>query len=159
MRITIILLVTAIAGIAVGTGVAAWSFYRFPEQANLELGLVEPEKNLTEGFPSVEVDEKEYDFGAMDSHLTGKHAFVFRNVGKAPLKLVAGPTTCKCTLSDIGDGSIPPGGAGEVTLEWHGRDFVGPFSQTATIKTNDPRNLTVELKVRGEMIEDRKSVV
>lgn len=158
MRITIILLVTAIAGIAVGTGVAAWSFYRFPEQANLELGLVEPEKNLTEGFPSVEVDEKEYDFGAMDSHLTGKHAFVFRNVGKAPLKLVAGPTTCKCTLSDIGDGSIPPGGAGEVTLEWHGRDFVGPFSQTATIKTNDPRNLTVELKVRGEMIAKARLV-
>ncbi|NLS93771.1 MAG: DUF1573 domain-containing protein [Planctomycetaceae bacterium] len=158
MRITIILLVAAVAGTALGAGIAARSFYRFPEQSNLELGLVAPEKNLTEGFPSVEVDEKEYDFGAMDSHLTGKHAFVFRNVGKAPLKLEAGQTTCKCTLSDIGDGIIPPGESGEVTLEWHGRDFVGPFSQTATIKTNDPRNLLVDLKVHGEMIAKARLV-
>ena len=158
MRITIILLMTAIAGIALGTGVAARSFYRFPEQSNLELGLVAPEKSLTEEFPSVEVDEKEYDFGTMDSHLTDKHAFVFRNVGKAPLKLEAGHTTCKCTLSDIGDGVIPPGESGEVTVEWHGRDLVGPFSQTATIKTNDPRNLLIDLKIHGEMIAKARLV-
>ncbi len=150
MRITILLLIVAIAGTAFGSGLATWHFYRLPDQESIESGLT-ADIDPSHKHPAVEVDETEYDFGSMDSNATGTHDFVFRNVGQAPLKLEAGRTTCKCTLSDIGDGVIPPGGSGTVSLEWRGKDRVGPYTQEATIITNDPQKLTVDLKIDGVM--------
>ncbi len=153
MRITIIVLLLAVVGgVALGSGLAARSFYRFPDQESIELGLVAPERDLAEKHSSVEIEEAEYDFGAMDSHAVGNHDFVFRNLGNAPLELEAGATTCKCTLSDVADGVIPPGGAGKVSREWNGKGNLGPFTQTATIITNDPENITVSLQIHGHML-------
>lgn len=151
MRITIILLLAIVAGLALGSGLAAWSFYRFPDQDSIELGLVALETDSSEKHPSVEVDEEEYDFGTMDGHASGSHEFIFRNVGEAPLELEAGSTTCKCTLSDVADGVIPPGGSGKVDLEWNGKGNLGPFTQTANIITNDPKNPTIKLRIHGHM--------
>ncbi len=152
MRTTIILLFLAvILGAAFGSGFAAWSFYHLAEQPSLERGILAPVVDSTQKYPSVEVDEIEHDFGAMDSQATGKHGFVFRNVGEGPLELKKGSTTCKCTLSDIGSGVIPAGESGTVTLEWSGKTIVGPYAQTANILTNDPEKPRIELRIRGEM--------
>ena len=152
MRITIILLlVAAIAGAAFGSGFAAWSFFELPEQPSLERGILAPSIDSAKEYPSVEVDETEYDFGSMDSQATGTHKFLFRNVGNAPLELKKGSTTCKCTLSDIGDAVVQPGESGAVTLEWNGKTAIGPYVQSANILTNDPQNPRIELRIRGEM--------
>lgn len=149
MRITIILLAAVVLGAAFGSALAAWSFYRLPDYATVQHAASneDPDKK----YPSVEVNEDDYDFGAMDGHATGTHEFIFRNVGDAPLELEAGATTCKCTLSDIGDGSIQPGQSGSVTLEWKGKGLVGPFAQTASILTNDPKQRKVDLRIHGEL--------
>ena len=157
MRITIILLLAAVFGTAFGSAMAAWTFYRYPEHEALQqIANLDSDPNAR--HPAVEVSETEYGFGAMDSHATGTHEFVFRNVGDAPLQLEAGKTTCKCTLSDIGDGTIPPGGAESVTLEWRGKSLVGPYAQTATIFTNDPKKRKIDLKIHGEMIAKARLV-
>ncbi len=152
MRITAILLLLAVlGGAALGSGFAYWSFFELAPQPNLELGILSPKIDANKKYPSVEVNETEYDFGSMDSQASATHEFVFRNVGEGTLELKKGSTTCKCTLSDIGDGIIPPGGSGNVTLEWSGKTLVGPYVQTANILTNDPEKPKVELKIRGEM--------
>lgn len=151
MRITIILVLAACAGAAFGSGIAAWSYYSYPDRNVLEDGLTVAGTDPSHNDPMVEVDNPDFDFGSMDSHTTATHDFIFRNVGGAPLELEAGRTTCKCTLSEIGDDVILPGESGKVTLEWSGKDGAGPYSQTATIITNDPRKPTVELRIHGEM--------
>jgi hypothetical protein len=102
------------------------------------------------------VDEEQHDFGALDSHATGRYSFVFRNVGEGVLKLTKGDTTCKCTASLLGeDGSqaeVAPGGSTEVALEWKGKGFSGPFQQSATIHTNDPERPRVTLKISGRIV-------
>ena len=149
MRITIILLFVAVLGAAFGSAFAAWTFYRLPDYATVQQAA--STKDPGKKYPSVELDEDDYDFGSMDGHATGTHEFIFRNVGDAPLELEAGATTCKCTLSDIGDGSILPGQSGSVTLEWKGKGLVGPFAQTASILTNDPKKRKVDLRIHGEL--------
>jgi hypothetical protein len=74
-------------------------------------------------------------------------------VGHSPLTLRTGGTTCKCTIGDVPDTPVPPGGSVQVRLEWSALTNPGPFRQTATILTNDPRASRVELSVEGEVTE------
>jgi len=74
-------------------------------------------------------------------------------VGTAPLTIRVGPTSCTCTVGNVTDEAIPPGGTGEVRLEWTARSGSGPFQQTATVYTNDPLQSQLELSVRGEVTE------
>ena len=111
MRITITLLLAIILGTAMGSAIAAWTAFRYPEHETVTQEAI-ADAVAGKPYPAVEVGETEYDFGSMDSNATDSHEFIFRNVGDAPLTLEAGKTTCKCTLSDIGDGTILPGESG-----------------------------------------------
>ncbi len=96
-----------------------------------------------------EAAETEYNFGLMDPLTMGSHAFVVRNTGDAPLKLQAGPTSCKCTLSDVSDQAIPPGGESRVTVQWNTGRKNKFYAHDATIYTNDPTRRRLTFAVRG----------
>lgn len=99
--------------------------------------------------PQAVVDGPEFDFGIMDPLTVGTHVFIIRNAGPGPLDLRRGSTTCKCTLSELSDGVVPPGGQAQVRLEWNtgrSREF---YSHAATIHTNDPLQPSIDLRVSG----------
>ncbi len=98
--------------------------------------------------PQANPVETSHDFGLMDPLTMGRHTFVIRNEGTAPLLLKQGPTTCKCTLSKISRDAIEPGEEGGVVLDWNtGRDLV--YSHEATIYTNDPTQSAIRFRVHG----------
>jgi hypothetical protein len=103
--------------------------------------------------PRVVVQEEEHDFGAIDVGVTGRHAFVFSNTGGEPLVLARGRTTCGCCTCvcavRLPEGAIAPGASADVTLEWTSKLYVGPFRQTAAIRTNDPNRPEVTLRIAG----------
>jgi hypothetical protein len=103
--------------------------------------------------PRVEVDEPHFNFGQMERGREKSHQFVVRNTGNAPLRLRVGPTSCKCTLSEVKAGAIAPGESTRVKLEWSAKSDRGPFRQTATIHTNDPLHPDVELTIDGEIVD------
>ena len=80
------------------------------------------------------------------------HDFVIRNTGDAPLKLRAGTTTCKCTLSEVSESAIAPGESTHVKVQWTAKADNGPFRQTANILTNDPLQSNLELTVDGKIM-------
>lgn len=94
-------------------------------------------------------DETEYDFGLMNPLTMGTHSFVVRNQGDAPLELHAGPTTCKCTLSDVPRQPIPPGGQGRITVQWNTGRKNRFYAHEASVYSNDPRRRTLRFSVRG----------
>ena len=81
----------------------------------------------------------------------GEHEFVFKNVGDAPLVLTAGPTTCRCTVSEVNNNKLLPGESFKVKVHWKGREVADDYRQTVQIYTNDPGRPTVELAVVGEV--------
>ena len=102
------------------------------------------------GQPRAEVHKREHDFGTMNPLTMGRHDFVIRNAGTAPLDLRVGPTTCKCTLARLENDNLIPGQQTTVTLEWNtGRDF--HYEHSGTIITNDPEQPSIELVVRGRV--------
>ena len=103
--------------------------------------------------PRVVVDREEHHFGGLDVNVAGRHEFVFSNAGKGPLVLSRGRSTCGCCTCvcsvRLPQEAIAPGESGKVALEWISKLYVGPFRQTATILTNDPRRGEVTLHVAG----------
>lgn len=99
-------------------------------------------------LPKAAIDQNEHDFGMMDPLTMGSHIFVIRNEGEGDLELTKGSTTCKCTLSKLSDGIVPPGGEAEVELTWNtGRNQY--YAHGAEIITNDPFKRKIKLNVRG----------
>lgn len=151
-------------GLATG-GVAGYWQYSSPTQETIAATPMEAGTTTGKPFqpvavslpkgphPLVHIDAPNFAFGNMESGGKMSHEFVFHNRGDAPLTLKQGETTCKCTLSEVAGGEIPPGGSTTVKLEWRAESGPGPFRQSASISTNDPRQPTVTLTVDGEVTE------
>jgi Protein of unknown function (DUF1573) len=153
MRIISTILVAALAGVLAGGAVAYVEIRNDPDALDkLADDLSANTKPGDKETPRIAVDQPHFDFGTMQRGTTKSHEFVIRNIGAAPLKIRNGGTTCKCTLSEVADESIPPGGSAMVKLEWSAKSDSGPFRQTATILTNDPTQSQIELTVDGQIL-------
>jgi hypothetical protein len=110
-----------------------------------------PIPSKTGPHPKIVLPEESYDFGTMRMGETGKHAFVVRNEGEAPLRLGTPETTCKCTVSEAAKEAIPPGGEATITLEWTPTGPTDTFEQSAILPTNDPQMPELRLLVMGRV--------
>lgn len=106
---------------------------------------------LKQARPIVAVLKSEYDFGLMDPHKSGRHDFIVENVGKAPLKLELGETSCKCTVGGLAKNELAPGEKTTVTLEWNTGSKSTLFSHYAVIRTNDEAKKDFELRISGKV--------
>lgn len=146
-----------LVGVAVGVGVAWARISSLPWTGNLggEVAPIrlksESEEGVAQLAPKVFLESDIHDFGAMDANSSNKYDFVFYNKGNGPLKLTKGETTCKCTLANVDETEIPPGGQSKVTIEWTAKGMTGGFRQSATILTNDPDHPRVTLTVNGRV--------
>ncbi|HEX3600713.1 MAG TPA: DUF1573 domain-containing protein [Lacipirellulaceae bacterium] len=153
MRVLSIIFFALLTGGLVGGAVAYVQVHNdldavtdFPGETKLT------EKASTEALPRAQVDEQHYNFGTMQRGTSKEHEFTIRNVGGAPLKLRAGTTSCKCTLSEVSEAPIAPGETTHVKLHWTAKSDNGPFRQSANIMTNDPLQSTLELTIDGKIM-------
>ena len=101
--------------------------------------------------PEAHVANKTHDFGMVDPHETMSHTFQVINKGDDPLALEMLETSCKCTVGSLNDGVLEPGESTDVTLTWNTGYKAEEYTQTATLKTNDPLQKTLVLTVKGEV--------
>ena len=99
--------------------------------------------------PRIVCDEPLYDFGTADSQSTIEHTFVIRNAGDTTLEISNVRPACGCTLANISEKMIPPGGESQITarLSLQGRN--GPQSKPITILSNDPQNPEYRVTLAG----------
>ncbi|HEX4412563.1 MAG TPA: DUF1573 domain-containing protein [Lacipirellulaceae bacterium] len=153
MRIISIIFFAAIVGGLVGGAVAFVQVRNdLPPVTELPGGTVLIKPGAQEKMAKAKVEELHYDFGTMQRGTSKSHEFVIKNEGDAPLKLKAGTTSCKCTLSEVSESAIPPGESTKVKVQWTAKADNGPFRQTANIMTNDPLQSTIELTIDGKIM-------
>jgi hypothetical protein len=99
--------------------------------------------------PKAVIDATDHDLGVVDPKDACEHTFVIRNEGRSPLRVEHGGTSCKCTMSELRDGYVPPGKSVAVRVASKIRQTEGSFAHSATILTNDPRNPSISLMIRG----------
>ncbi len=156
MRVLGVVVLSAVLGVSLGLMVAVWRAGRNSWDGDPAGHYVEylesgGSSHAELGVARVVVDQAEFDFGTMDVDDRGQHGFVFRNAGAGVLRLVAGPTTCGCTVSEIEQSELAPGESTEVIVKWTAGGKLGTYDETAVIQTNDSHRPQVELRIRGQV--------
>jgi hypothetical protein len=109
----------------------------------------ESAKSGQEAVAKIAIDSLEHDFGSIDPTEECSYSFVIRNVGQAPLQLVKGGTSCKCTVSDMPDQPVLPGKSVAVRVSSKIQQKEGFFSHSAKIISNDPQKQQFDLTISG----------
>ncbi len=143
--------VSAGVGAAIGVG-SAYQSVR-PAQPIAAMALLRGAAGAEAAYPHFEIDATTHDFGSMERGSTREHSFQVTNTGNMPLRISVEGTSCKCTVGDVDGERIKPGQQVPVTLSWIAKSAPGPFRQTATLVTNDPRAQRVELSVEGRVTD------
>src|SRR5205085_9969347 len=91
------------------------------------------------------VNGERHDFGSMDRNAHGKHAFIVRNDGDAPLNLTTGQPSCGVCIKvfTVGKPVLQPGERTDATIEWDVKTGDAEFEQSGPLETNDPNRKSV----------------
>lgn len=103
----------------------------------------------TTNAPRLVCDEPTFDYGTVDPSTPVEHTFVIRNEGTLTLEITRVHASCGCTVANITEKSVPPGGESKITsrLSLQGRS--GPQSKTIVIDSNDPQQPQTILTLTG----------
>ncbi len=95
--------------------------------------------------------ETEFDFGTVQDGEKVSHTYTFKNTGEEPLILSNAKGSCGCTVPSWPREPIPPGGEGEITVEFNSKNKKGKRNQKVTItaNTNPPQTF---IYLKGEVI-------
>ena len=105
---------------------------------------------------TVTFDQTEYDFGTVQDGEKVSHVYNFKNTGTEPLILSNARGSCGCTVPDWPREPIPPGGTGNIRVDFDSKNKTGKRSQKVTItaNTNPPQTF---IYLNGEVVGGENS--
>jgi hypothetical protein len=80
-----------------------------------------PEQLASQPKTTIQFDEMKFDFGEMVAGDNSKHKFSFTNTGSNPLVISDAHGSCGCTIPSYSKEPIPPGGKGEIDVEFNSK--------------------------------------
>lgn len=93
-----------------------------------------------------------FDYGKIVRYSDGVCVFKFKNTGKTPLILTDVKASCGCTVPTWPKNTpIMPGKTGDISVSYN-TSKTGIFNKAVTV-TSNATNSTVELRIKGEVIE------
>jgi hypothetical protein len=105
----------------------------------------------------IRYDNERFDFGVADEGEVVKHTFKFTNVGKEPLLINNAKGSCGCTVPTWPKEAIPPGGTGEIRIEFNTKGKPGMQSKRVTVTANTTPTETF-LEIKGEVRSKQQTV-
>lgn len=117
--------------------------------ASILLGAVLAPSALAQ--PRVEVDRHEVDLGVLVKGELAETRFELRNVGDAPLHILAAKPACGCTVVDY-DKEIAPGATGAIAAKLDSASLHGEVDRGITVSTDDPASPTIVFTLRAVVV-------
>ena len=115
-----------------------------PEAAGMDGPTVDPQK-----APRIELDATTWDFGEMYQEEKTSYEFVYRNIGKGPLRIEKVKTDCGCTAAQPSHREILPGQRGTLSATFDSGHYRDRITKHIYVDTNDPEAPRVTLTVTG----------
>ena len=100
--------------------------------------------------------EPTFNFGEMESSKDVEHTFILKNEGDLSLEIRQVRPSCGCTVANISQKTIPPGGQAEVTTRLSLRGRQGAQHKTISVESNDPKQPTLVLALEGIAVEEMR---
>ena len=155
-RLLLLTLIFVVVGVGLGNLIVWIQYFSadepFIEEFYAENEFVDPSVTLLD--PILNVPEKTYEFGSIETSKSYSHNFEVKNDGGGPLVIRLTGTTCTCTSADMQPDesvSIPGGQKRVITLSWFATHYKQDFAQGATFETNDKNNPEFQLIVKGDV--------
>jgi hypothetical protein len=103
--------------------------------------------------PKIQFATPVFDFHRAAPGDSVKYSFIFTNAGTARLTISSVRPDCGCTTADNWTRRVEPGKTGVVPVQLNVADNwpSGPINKTLAVDSNDPRQPTVVLKIRGDI--------
>lgn len=102
---------------------------------------------------TIEYEEETYDYGVINEGEVVKHTYKFKNTGSEPLLITNAKGSCGCTVPTWPKEPVPPGGTGELKVEFNSQGKPGRQSKRVTVTANTiPTETFVDIagEVRGK---------
>lgn len=102
-----------------------------------EMILEDPDAKL-KGMPKTTIafDDTKHDFGTITEGDKVTHGFHFKNIGEHPLLISRAVASCGCTIPSYPKEPIPPGGEGEIMVEFNSTNRVGEQIKNVLVYSN-----------------------
>ncbi|MCS7019149.1 MAG: DUF1573 domain-containing protein [Cytophagales bacterium] len=94
-------------------------------------------------FAMFQFETQEYNFGTIQAGKKVRYAYKFTNVGTVPLVISQVQPQCGCTAADYTKDPVPPGGQGEIVLEFDSQGREGQQNKITTVYANIPGGSTI----------------
>lgn len=85
---------------------------------------------------TIEFKENEFDYGKIPHGEKASHVYTFTNTGTEPLVISSAKASCGCTVPTWPKEPIPPGGTGEIPVEFDSKGKSGKQNKKVTITAN-----------------------
>ncbi len=104
------------------------------------------------GTPKIQFDTLVYDFGktSMVQQLTGK--FIISNAGDATLQNIKAQPSCGCTVAKPNIDKLEPGEKTELPFTVNVGAIRGNVEKKITVTSNDPKQPSIVLTLKAEMV-------
>lgn len=136
-----ILLGILLAGVFGFTGTAFAQGSIFKSDSPGTFGTVDtPDTEEEPDLTTIEFEETEFDFGEIKQGDKVRHTFTFKNTGEFDAIIENVKPSCGCTKLEAPEAPIPPGGTGEIEIEFNSAGKSGEQHKNITIIYNgNPR--------------------
>lgn len=104
--------------------------------------------------PKISFQHLEYNAGAVIAGEKVVHKYVFTNTGKSDLIIESAKGSCGCTVAEPKEKVIKPGQSSEITATFDSSGRIGENIKTITVKSNDPMQENVQLKLTTKVESD-----
>jgi hypothetical protein len=116
-------------------------------EAGLDATTIETDKEDVKE-PKFEFKERVWDFGNITEGERVEHTFKFKNVGEGDLVISNCTASCGCTIPEWPKEPIPPGGEGQIKVEFNSAGKSDAVTKDITIFANTtPVKSTLQIKV------------
>jgi len=105
-------------------------------------------------MPNIEFEVLEYDAGKVIAGEKVVYAYKFTNTGQDELVIESVKASCGCTATAPKDKLVKGGQASEIVATFDSRGRSGVQQKSITVRTNDPDQPTLVLRLRAEVESD-----
>jgi len=77
-----------------------------------------------------------HDFGTITEGEIVRHAFHFKNTGEHPLLISKAEASCGCTVPEWPKEPVPPGGEGDIVVQFNSKNRAGHQQKNVLIHSN-----------------------
>lgn len=85
---------------------------------------------------TIEYTETLHNFGTIKEGEVVKHSFHFKNTGSQPLLISNAVASCGCTIPSFSKEPIPPGGEGDIVVEFNSKNRAGHQKKNVIVYSN-----------------------